>query len=117
MEAAMGVDDSKRNEALDVIKSDCGIQLLLPRFSLAIAEGVRCNVAMKNLAFLIYHMRVLQSLNLNKTVNLERVVSFIIVIIMICLPNYQTFVFSAARSSPCHLDLYSIKNSLHHRKG
>ncbi|CAD5234888.1 unnamed protein product [Bursaphelenchus xylophilus] len=85
MEAAMGTDDNKRKEALSVIQTDCGIQLLLPRFSLAIAEGVRCNVAMRNLAFLIYHMRVLQSLANNKTVNLEGVLHEILPSILTCI--------------------------------
>lgn len=74
MEAVMGVDDNKRTEALNVLGQDCGLQNLVPRFSIAIAEGVRCNVALKNLAFLIYHMRVLQFLTNNKNVSLERVV-------------------------------------------
>ncbi|CAD5229115.1 unnamed protein product [Bursaphelenchus okinawaensis] len=85
MEAAMGTDDNKRNEALSVIQTDCGIQLLLPRFSLAVAEGVRCNVALRNLAFLIYHMRVLQSLANNKTVNLEGVLHEILPAILTCI--------------------------------
>jgi transcription initiation factor TFIID subunit 6 len=53
MEAVMGSDDSKRSvghfcdlynafikDALCTLQNDCGLQSLLPRFSVAIAEGV-----------------------------------------------------------------------------
>jgi len=85
LEAIMGNDEIKRNEALNALQNDCGLQSLLPRFSVAIAEGVRCNVAQHNLALLIYHMRVLQALFWNKHLSLERVLHEVLPSILTCI--------------------------------
>uniref|UniRef100_A0A0N5A8P7 Signal peptidase complex subunit 2 n=1 Tax=Syphacia muris TaxID=451379 RepID=A0A0N5A8P7_9BILA len=39
-EAIMGNDDARRTEALHSLQTDAGLQVLLPRFSLTIVEGV-----------------------------------------------------------------------------
>ncbi|KAI6191856.1 TAF domain-containing protein [Aphelenchoides bicaudatus] len=85
IEAIMGNDESKRVEALNALQNDCGLQSLLPRFSVAIAEGVRCNVAQHNLALLIYHMRIVQSLSLNKSLSLERALHELLPSILTCI--------------------------------
>lgn len=87
-EAIMGNDDQKRTEALHSLKTDAGIQPLVGRFSVAVAEGiklrfkkthsiigVRCNIVQHNLAFLIYLMRLVQSLVNNSTLSLDKWVS------------------------------------------
>ncbi|VBB26790.1 unnamed protein product [Acanthocheilonema viteae] len=75
-EAIMGSDDTRRTEALYSLQTDAGLQQLLPRFSVAIVEGVRCNIVQHNLAILIYLMRMIQSLANNPALSLERCVSY-----------------------------------------
>ena len=76
METVMCSDEAKRTMALATLKSDPGLQVLVPRFSNAFAEGVRCNLIQENVAFLIYLMRITDSLVLNPNVNLEKHVCF-----------------------------------------
>ncbi|KAI6205218.1 TAF domain-containing protein [Aphelenchoides besseyi] len=85
IEAIMGNDEQKRIEALNTLQNDCGLQLLLPSFSIAILEGVRCNIAQLNLALLIYHMRMLQALSQNKNLALDRVLHYLLPAMLSCI--------------------------------
>lgn len=75
MEIIMCSDDPKRTAALAALRTDPGLQVLVPRFSNAFAEGVRCNLIQENVAILIYLMRIMDALVLNANVNLEKCVS------------------------------------------
>lgn len=88
-EAIMGSDDARRTEALHSLQVDAGIQALLPRFSLAIAEGVRCNIVHHNLAILIYLMRMIQSLALNPALNLDRCLHELLPSVLSCILSKQ----------------------------
>uniref|UniRef100_A0A9J2PGU1 Transcription initiation factor TFIID subunit 6 n=1 Tax=Ascaris lumbricoides TaxID=6252 RepID=A0A9J2PGU1_ASCLU len=88
-EAIMGSDDARRTEALHSLQTDAGIQVLLPRFSLAIAEGVRCNIVHHNLAILIYLMRMIQSLASNPALNLDRCLHELLPSILSCILSKQ----------------------------
>ncbi|KAE9554185.1 hypothetical protein FO519_002606 [Halicephalobus sp. NKZ332] len=85
METVMCSDEAKRTIALATLKSDPGLQILVPRFSNAFAEGVRCNLIQENVAFLIYLMRIMDSLVLNPNINLEKHLHEIIPAITSCL--------------------------------
>ncbi|VDK55906.1 unnamed protein product [Anisakis simplex] len=88
-EAIMGSDDSRRTEALHSLQTDAGIQILLPRFSLAIAEGVRCNIVHHNLAILIYLMRMIQSIASNPALSLDRCLHELLPSILSCILSKQ----------------------------
>ncbi|VDM37574.1 unnamed protein product [Toxocara canis] len=88
-EAIMGSDDARRTEALHSLQTDAGIQVLLPRFSLAIAEGVRCNIVHHNLAILIYLMRMIQSLASNPALCLDRCLHELLPSILSCILSKQ----------------------------
>ncbi|KAH7720126.1 Transcription initiation factor TFIID subunit 6 [Aphelenchoides avenae] len=88
-EAIMGGDEAKRIEALHSLQTDCGLHTLLPRFSLAIAEGVRCNIVQHNLAILIYLMRMVQALAQNPTLSLERCLHELLPAILSCVLSKQ----------------------------
>jgi len=85
METVMCSDEAKRTMALATLKSDPGLQVLVPRFSNAFAEGVRCNLIQENVAFLIYLMRIMDSLVLNPNINLEKHLHEIIPAVTSCL--------------------------------
>jgi len=80
----MGNDEAKRKEALNCLQADCGIQVLLPRFAIAIAEGVRTNVVQPNLPLLIYLLRMVLALLQNPTVTLERNLHELVPAILSC---------------------------------
>lgn len=88
-EAIMGSDDARRTEALHSLQTDAGLQVLLPRFSLAIAEGVRCNIVQHNLAILIYLMRMIQSLALNPALSLNRCLHELLPSVLSCILSKQ----------------------------
>ncbi|VDD89880.1 unnamed protein product [Enterobius vermicularis] len=88
-EAIMGNDDARRTEALHSLQTDAGLQALLPRFSLAIAEGVRCNIVQHNLAILIYLMRMIQSLVQNPALSLDRCLHELLPSVMSCILSKQ----------------------------
>lgn len=62
-------------EALQSLTSDTGLQALLPRLTVFLCEGVKCNVIQHNLALLIYLMRMVKALTDNPALNLEKHVS------------------------------------------
>uniref|UniRef100_A0A1I7Z147 Transcription initiation factor TFIID subunit 6 n=1 Tax=Steinernema glaseri TaxID=37863 RepID=A0A1I7Z147_9BILA len=88
-EAIMGGDEIKRTEALHSLQTDCGLKALLPRFSLAIAEGVKCNIVQHQLAILIYLMRMIQSLALNTSVSLDRCLHELLPAMLSCILSRQ----------------------------
>ncbi|VDK70581.1 unnamed protein product [Onchocerca ochengi] len=88
-EAIMGSDDARRTEALYSLQTDAGLQQLLPRFSVAIVEGVRCNIVQHNLAILIYLMRMIQSLANNPALSLERFLHELLPSILSCILSRQ----------------------------
>uniref|UniRef100_A0A914XJH5 Transcription initiation factor TFIID subunit 6 n=1 Tax=Plectus sambesii TaxID=2011161 RepID=A0A914XJH5_9BILA len=88
-EACVGADEGRRAEALHSLATDAGLQPLLPRFAVAIAEGVRCNVVQHNLAILIYLMRMTQSLVNNPAVSLDRVLHELLPSILSCVLSRQ----------------------------
>lgn len=51
---------------------------MVPRLCTFIAEGIRVNVVQKNLALLIYLMRMAKALLDNQTLYLEKYVSFVL---------------------------------------
>ncbi|VDK82612.1 unnamed protein product [Litomosoides sigmodontis] len=88
-EAIMGSDDTRRTEALYSLQTDAGLQQLLPRFSVAIVEGVRCNIVQHNLAILIYLMRMIQSLASNPALSLERCLHELLPSVLSCILSRQ----------------------------
>ncbi|VDN56883.1 unnamed protein product [Dracunculus medinensis] len=84
-EAIMGSDDARRTEALHSLQTDAGLQPILPRLTLAIAEGIRCNIAQHNLALLIYLIRMIQSLTLNPALSLDRSLHQLLPAILSCI--------------------------------
>uniref|UniRef100_A0A0R3RYL1 Transcription initiation factor TFIID subunit 6 n=1 Tax=Elaeophora elaphi TaxID=1147741 RepID=A0A0R3RYL1_9BILA len=88
-EAIMGSDDTRRTEALYSLQTDAGLQQLLPRFSVAIVEGVRCNIVQHNLAILIYLMRMIQSLANNPALSLERCLHELLPSVLSCILSRQ----------------------------
>jgi len=81
----MGNDETRRDEALNCLQTDCGLNALIPRFAVTIAEGVRCNIVGHNMAILIYLMRIIQALSSNPNVSLERCLHDIIPSVMSCI--------------------------------
>uniref|UniRef100_A0AAF5RXX2 Transcription initiation factor TFIID subunit 6 n=1 Tax=Wuchereria bancrofti TaxID=6293 RepID=A0AAF5RXX2_WUCBA len=88
-EAIMGSDDTRRTEALYSLQTDAGLQQLLPRFSVVIVEGVRCNIVQHNLAILIYLMRMIQSLANNPALSLERCLHELLPSVLSCILSRQ----------------------------
>uniref|UniRef100_A0A7E4VN68 TAF6_C domain-containing protein n=1 Tax=Panagrellus redivivus TaxID=6233 RepID=A0A7E4VN68_PANRE len=88
METVIGPDDAKRTEAIHCIRSDTGLQPLLPRFSRAIVDGVRVNLIQENVAFLIYLMRVAEALVLNTHVKIEKVLHDFFPTIISCMVTH-----------------------------
>jgi transcription initiation factor TFIID subunit 6 len=85
METIMGSDETKRTEAIHCLRTDPGLQPLIPRFSNAIAEGVRCNLIQETVAFLIYLMRIIEAFVQNNTINIEKCLHELIPPIISCL--------------------------------
>uniref|UniRef100_A0A914EHF5 Transcription initiation factor TFIID subunit 6 n=1 Tax=Acrobeloides nanus TaxID=290746 RepID=A0A914EHF5_9BILA len=88
-EAITSGDEQKRNEALQCLQLDPGIQALVPRFSLSIAEGVRCNASQKNLSILIYLMLMINALVQNSAISLEKHLHELIPAILSCILGKQ----------------------------
>uniref|UniRef100_A0A915D957 Transcription initiation factor TFIID subunit 6 n=1 Tax=Ditylenchus dipsaci TaxID=166011 RepID=A0A915D957_9BILA len=88
-EAIMGNDETKRTEALHCLQFDCGLHALLPRISITIHEGVRCNIVTKNLAILIYLMRMIQALVQNENISIERCLHELLPSVMSCILSRQ----------------------------
>ncbi|GMT35748.1 hypothetical protein PFISCL1PPCAC_27045, partial [Pristionchus fissidentatus] len=75
VEACVGQDDKKsfsfRQDALTSLEIDTGVQSLLPRISVFIFDAVRANIAQRCLSMLIYIGRIIRSLVVNKSVQIE----------------------------------------------
>uniref|UniRef100_A0A914M8F1 Transcription initiation factor TFIID subunit 6 n=1 Tax=Meloidogyne incognita TaxID=6306 RepID=A0A914M8F1_MELIC len=89
MEAIMGQDEQKRIEALNCLQMDCGLRSLLPRFCIAITEGVRCNIVVHNMAILVYLMRMIQALSQNAALSLEPCLHELLPAMMSCILSRQ----------------------------
>ncbi|CAG0920202.1 unnamed protein product [Notodromas monacha] len=76
-------------EALQSLSSDPGLHQMLPRLCTFIAEGVRVNVVQKNLALLIYLMRMCKALLDNSSLSLERYLHELIPAVTSCMVSKQ----------------------------
>ncbi|KHJ75696.1 hypothetical protein OESDEN_24688, partial [Oesophagostomum dentatum] len=72
-------------EVLHLLSSDPGLQSLVPRFALIIFEGVRCNIAQRNLPVLRNILRLLKTLIDNVQVNLDKCLNDIIPALCSCV--------------------------------
>ncbi|KAI1724421.1 TATA box binding protein associated factor (TAF) domain-containing protein [Ditylenchus destructor] len=88
-EAIMGGDTTKQTEALHCLQYDCGLNALLPRLSVTIHEGVRCNIVQRNLVILIYLMRMVQALLSNENLSVGRCLHELLPSIMSCILSRQ----------------------------
>uniref|UniRef100_A0A183C963 Transcription initiation factor TFIID subunit 6 n=1 Tax=Globodera pallida TaxID=36090 RepID=A0A183C963_GLOPA len=105
MEAIMGPseDEQKRLEALNCLQTDCGLRTLLPRFSVAITEGVRCNIVVHNMAILVYLMRMIQALSQNPTISLEPCFHELLPAILSCILSRQISATQTETNTHCVL--------------
>ncbi|KAG8222754.1 hypothetical protein J437_LFUL008152, partial [Ladona fulva] len=88
-EACVGSDEGRRAEALQSLASDPGLHEMLPRMSTFIAEGVRVNVVLSNLALLIYLMRMVKALLDNHSLYLEKYLHELIPSVATCIVSRQ----------------------------
>ncbi|PAA60284.1 hypothetical protein BOX15_Mlig015869g1 [Macrostomum lignano] len=88
-EACVGSQEDRRTEALQSLATDSGLQQILPRLIVFVAEGVRVNSLTNNLALLIYLMRILQFLLQNPHLQLERYLHLILPSILTCVLGKQ----------------------------
>ncbi|KAL3104140.1 hypothetical protein niasHS_002167 [Heterodera schachtii] len=103
MEAIMGTDQQKRIEALNCLRTDCGLRTLLPRFSVAITEGVRCNIVVHNMAILVYLVQMVQSLSQNPTLSLEPCLHELLPAILSCILSRQISAIQLEKNTHCTL--------------
>ncbi|XP_047498027.1 transcription initiation factor TFIID subunit 6-like isoform X1 [Penaeus chinensis] len=88
-EACVGSDEPKRGEALHSLAFDPGLHQMVPRLCTFIAEGIRVNVVQKNLALLIYLMRMAKALLDNQTLYLEKYMHELVPSVMTCIVSRQ----------------------------
>ncbi|XP_034945479.1 transcription initiation factor TFIID subunit 6-like isoform X2 [Chelonus insularis] len=88
-EACVGSDEGRRAEALQSLAADPGLHEMLARMCTFIAEGVRVNVVQKNLALLIYLMRMVKALLDNPSLYLEKYLHELIPSIITCIVSKQ----------------------------
>ncbi|XP_050734254.1 transcription initiation factor TFIID subunit 6-like [Eriocheir sinensis] len=88
-EACVGSDEPKRGEALHSLAFDPGLHQMVPRLCTFIAEGIRVNVVQKNLALLIYLMRMAKALLDNQTLYLEKYLHELVPSVMTCIVSRQ----------------------------
>ncbi|CAD5117547.1 DgyrCDS6309 [Dimorphilus gyrociliatus] len=88
-EACVGSDENRRTEALNSLSVDTGLHQMLPRFCNFISEGVKVNVCQKNLALLIYLMRMVKSLLENPTLYLQNYLHQIVPAVATCIVSKQ----------------------------
>ncbi|XP_064119289.1 transcription initiation factor TFIID subunit 6-like isoform X2 [Macrobrachium nipponense] len=88
-EACVGSDEPKRGEALHSLAFDPGLYQMVPRLCTFIAEGIRVNVVQKNLALLIYLMRMAKALLDNQTLYLEKYMHELVPSVMTCIVSRQ----------------------------
>ncbi|GMR63077.1 hypothetical protein PMAYCL1PPCAC_33272, partial [Pristionchus mayeri] len=85
VEACVGMDDRKRQEALTSLEMDTGVQALLPRFALYIFDATRVNIINRSLTVLIYIGRIIRSLITNKSVSMEPCLHLILPSLLSCM--------------------------------
>ncbi|VDO66890.1 unnamed protein product [Haemonchus placei] len=85
VEACVGQDDRRRQQALQSLERDTGIQELLPRLSRLIHTSVRCNIVHRCLSMLIYVVRMMRSIAVNKSVKLDGVLHEFLPSLMSCM--------------------------------
>ncbi|VDK51835.1 unnamed protein product [Cylicostephanus goldi] len=85
VEACVGQDDRKRQQALQSLERDTGIQVLLPRLSRLIYTSIRCNVVHRCLSMLIYVVRMMRAVAVNKAVKLDGVLHEFLPSLMSCM--------------------------------
>ncbi|KAI9551201.1 hypothetical protein GHT06_009961 [Daphnia sinensis] len=88
-EACVGSDEARRAEAFQSLASDPGLHQMLPRLCTFIAEGVRVNVVLNNLAPLIYLMRMVKALLSNQTLYLEKYLHELVPAVTSCMVSNQ----------------------------
>ncbi|XP_046853349.1 transcription initiation factor TFIID subunit 6-like [Xenia sp. Carnegie-2017] len=88
-EACVGSSEAKRAEALQSLSTDPGLYQMLPRFCTFISEGVKVNVAQRNMAVLIYLMRMVKSLLDNTSLFLEKYLHELIPAVATCVISRQ----------------------------
>lgn len=88
-EGAVGSEEKRRTESLNSLSTDTGLQPLVPRIIVFIAEGVKCNVIQHNLAILIYLMRMSKALCENPTVSVEKCLHDLLPAILSCILGNQ----------------------------
>jgi len=89
IEACVGSDEKRRQDALHGLQTDTGLQPLLPRIAALVADGVRCNVVQRNLALLIYLMRILHAVVNNLSLNLQGVLQDVLPCVLTCMVSRQ----------------------------
>ncbi|KAK6752602.1 hypothetical protein RB195_003801 [Necator americanus] len=85
VEACVGQDDRKRQQALQSLERDTGIQVLLPRLSRLIYTSIRCNIVHRCLSMLIYVVRMMRAVAVNKSVKLDGVLHEFLPSLMSCM--------------------------------
>ncbi|KJH49277.1 hypothetical protein DICVIV_04599 [Dictyocaulus viviparus] len=85
VEACVGQDDKKRQQALQSLERDTGIQVLLPRLSRLIHTSIRCNIVHRCLSMLIYVVRMMRAIAVNKSVKLDGVLHEFLPSLMSCM--------------------------------
>ncbi|XP_018018736.1 transcription initiation factor TFIID subunit 6-like [Hyalella azteca] len=88
-EACVGSDEPKRGEALHSLAFDPGLHQMVARLCTFIAEGVRVNVVQRNLALLIYLMRMTKALLDNNTLYLEKYLHELTPSVLTCIVSRQ----------------------------
>jgi transcription initiation factor TFIID subunit 6 len=66
-EICVGLEEQKRQEAIESLTNETGLHQILPRLVLFISEGVKINLIQHNLAILIYLMKMINALLDNKS--------------------------------------------------
>ncbi|CAJ0959231.1 unnamed protein product, partial [Mesorhabditis belari] len=84
MEACVGAHDPLRVAALHSLETDTGLQDALPILSNIIKTGIAANVVQRCLSLLIYLVRVIRSLSLNKSLVLEPVLHQLLPSLLTC---------------------------------
>ncbi|VDM60271.1 unnamed protein product [Angiostrongylus costaricensis] len=85
VEACVGQDDKKRQQALQSLERDTGIQVLLPRLSRLMYTSIRCNIVHRCLSMLIYVVRMMRAVAANKSVKLDGVLHEFLPSLLSCM--------------------------------
>ncbi|WKY07500.1 hypothetical protein Q1695_007173 [Nippostrongylus brasiliensis] len=85
VEACVGQDDKRRQQALQSLERDTGIQELLPRLSRMIYTSIRCNIVHRCLSMLIYVVRMMRAVATNKSVKLAEVLHEFLPSLLSCM--------------------------------